>query len=260
MKITQKAWIEYKNKLSAISKKASDELTEWIEEQGGLNTINLDEMTAYTYGLTKKYGEASAALSATMYDSVAEASGAATAAAEVAATASYPEVAASVQNIVATSKNADYVGGVAGRLVKQAGADTTLKNAARDGAECAWIPTGDTCAYCLSVAAEGWQRASKATLEGVHADHIHANCDCEFMIRFNEETTVSGYDPDKYKEIYDSAEGETSAEKINYLRREFYAENKEEINEQKRISYARRTEELNSSAAEEYDLIFGGRD
>ena len=45
------------------------------------------------------------------------------------------------------------------RLVKRAGADTTLKNAQRDGAEFAWVPHGDSCAFCLTLASRGWQRA-----------------------------------------------------------------------------------------------------
>lgn len=47
------------------------------------------------------------------------------------------------------------------RLVKRAGADTTLKNAQRDGAEFAWVPHGDSCAFCLTLASRGWQRASQ---------------------------------------------------------------------------------------------------
>jgi hypothetical protein len=140
-----------------------------------------------------------------------------------------------------------------GRLVKQTGADTTLKNALRDGAEFAWIPSGDTCAFCITLASRGWQKASKAAIKGGHAEHIHANCDCTYAIRFDSSTNVRGYDPDKYREMYDDADGSSPKPKINAMRREFYAENKEEINEQKRSAYEKR-QELNSSAAEETDV------
>lgn len=125
-------------------------------------------------------------------------------------------------------------GGVS-RLVKQAGADTTLKNAIRDGAEWAWVPHGDTCPFCITLASNGWQRASKKALKGDHAQHIHAHCDCEYAIRFDSRTTVAGYDPDKYLEQYYAYGGD-----INAMRRAQYASNKGKINAQKRAAYAAR--------------------
>ena len=53
-----------------------------------------------------------------------------------------------------------------------------LKNAVRDGAEWAWVPHGDTCPFCITLASNGWQKASRKVLKGGHAEHIHANCDC----------------------------------------------------------------------------------
>lgn len=38
----------------------------------------------------------------------------------------------------------------------------------------------------------------------------------------------------------DEAEGRTETDKLNYLRRQNYAENKDEINEQKRMTYRAR--------------------
>ena len=84
------------------------------------------------------------------------------------------------------------------RQVKRAGADTTLKNAVRDGAEWAWVPHGDTCPICITLASNRWQKASSKVLKGGHADHIHANCDFYFAIRCDHNTTVAGYDPYKY--------------------------------------------------------------
>jgi len=140
------------------------------------------------------------------------------------------------------------------RLVKLAGEDTTLQNAARDGALVAWIPSGDTCAFCIALAANGWQRAGKRMLRGGHAEHVHANCDCTHAVTWDPfDFNYASYDPAKYEQMYYSAEGNTPSAKINSLRREFYAENKAEINAQKRDAYAKRIE-LNSSAAEETNV------
>ena len=90
------------------------------------------------------------------------------------------------------------------------------------------------------LASNGWQEASKKTIKGDHAEHIHANCDCTFAIRFDGKRNVAGYDPDKYREIYDNADGDTWQEKLNSIRRDEYAKNADRINAQKRDAYARR--------------------
>ena len=53
--------------------------------------------------------------------------------------------------------------------------------------------------------------------------------------------------------MYENAEGRTPKDKINTMRREFYAENAEEINAQKRDNYEKRRER-ESSAAEEINI------
>ena len=238
--------------MSLISEKAASEMNAWIMAQGGYEMIEFEAAINYAFKLTTKYGEASASLSALMYDAMAEASGAAVPVATVAETATLGEVSKAIYGASGFSQNNDYISGVVGRLVKQAGADTTLQNARRDGAEFAWISVGDTCAFCELLSANGWQHASKETIKGNHAEHIHSNCDCQFMVRFNDDTTVEGYKPNT--NLYAETEGRTMEEKANTIRRENYAKNKAEINEQKRIAYAKRTEELNSSAAEESDV------
>ena len=237
--------------MSLISEKAASEMNAWIMAQGGYEMIEFEAAINYAFKLTTKYGEASASLSALMYDAMAEASGAAVPVATVAETATLGEVSKAIYGASGFSQNNDYISGVVGRLVKQAGADTTLQNARRDGAEFAWISVGDTCAFCELLSANGWQHASKETIKGNHAEHIHSNCDCQFMVRFNDDTTVEGYKPNT--KLYAETEGRTMEEKANTIRRANYAKNKAEINEQKRIAYAKRTEELNSSAAEESD-------
>ena len=77
-------------------------------------------------------------------------------------------------------------------------------------------------------------------MSGGHAEHIHGNCNCSYAIRHDNDTSYASYDPSEYQDIMDGAEGKTETDKLNYLRRQNYAENKDEINEQKRISYRAR--------------------
>ncbi len=138
------------------------------------------------------------------------------------------------------SSTPELPGQAIGRLVKRTGVDTTMQNAIRDGAEWAWIPHGDTCAFCMMLASNGWQKASKKALKGGHAEHIHANCDCTYAIRFESDTEYAGYDPDKYLEAYQNAEGRSWQEKVNAMRRAQYERDGDRIREQKRIAYARK--------------------
>ena len=229
MRITATAWAAYTQQLAKLNKKAGQLMADYIAAHG---TRDTDALIAYAYALVTKYGEGSAELACQMYDALAAAAKAGVPAAEPAQPASYGEVARMVQ---ATKASQPQMQQGVSRLVKRAGADTTLKNALRDGAEWAWVPQGDTCAFCLTLASRGWQKASQAAIKGGHAEHIHANCDCEYAIRFDGTSTVAGYDPEKYLRQYRAADGD-----INKLRRVNYATNKERINAQKRAAYAAR--------------------
>lgn len=239
MQITAKTWNEYITRLSRLNQKAGQLMREYIGSHGTESTDDL--MIAYAYGLVTKYGEGSAELACQMYDALAEAANAGVPAAEPAEPADYGEVARMV-NATKNQNPANLPNGVS-RLVKRTGADTTLKNAVRDGAEWAWVPHGDTCPFCITLASNGWQKASSKVLKGGHAEHIHANCDCEFAIRFDHNTTVAGYDPEKYLAQYNAA-----GRDINKMRRVNYAANKERINAQKRAAYAERQKYLISAA------------
>lgn len=230
MQITANAWNEYITRLSRLNQKAGQLMRQYIDTHG---TGDADALITYAAALVTKYGEGSAELACQMYDALAEAANAGVPAAEPAEPADYGEVARMV-NATKNQNPANLPNGVS-RLVKRAGADTTLKNAVRDGAEWAWVPHGDTCPFCITLASNGWQKASSEVLKGGHAEHIHANCDCEFAIRFDHKTTVAGYDPDKYLAQYNAAGGD-----INKMRRVNYAANKERINAQKRAAYVAR--------------------
>ena len=264
MTISEEGWQEYVDKLSKINSKAGELMQAWIDKNG---LDDIDAAIRYAYGLATKYGEAAAALACEMYDAAALASQVALPAALPAATATYSEVAKAVEGTLLNLNNT--VPATVSRLTKQAAADTTLQNAQRDGAQSAWVPHGDTCAFCIMLASNGWQYMSKRALKNGHARHIHANCNCEYAVRFNESTTVAGYDEDYYKALYkdvpldnwNTPDGKPPAgsndanrplyeRRVNALRRKAYAENKEQINAQERAAYEKQ-KELNSSAAEE---------
>ena len=224
MKITLQSWIRYKDRMARIDQRAADELTAFVQRIGGYQGHE-EETIEFAYGLATRYGEAAAAAACEMYDSTAKGAGVSVPPAEPADTATYSETAKAVRG--AAKRSDKVIPQAVSRLVKQAGADTVLENADRDGAQFAWIPAGDTCAFCLMLASRGWQYQSKKAMKNGHAEHIHANCDCQYAVRFVEKGKikggVEGYDPDRYLEMYDSAEGDTWQEKVNAMRREIEA-------------------------------------
>lgn len=232
--ISRKAWDKYIEVLRKLNDAAADQFKEYLRTHEIETRIQRDAAIEYAYALATRYGEASAEFAAQMYESVARASKKTIEAAMPAETATYGEVAKTINGTLKQSTNIDLIGNSIGRLVKQAGVDTVCKNALRDGAEWAWIPSGDTCAFCMMLASNGWQSASKNVLKGNHAEHIHANCDCTFAVRFNSRTNVEGYNPKHYQDMFKDAEGSTWEDKINYLRREHYAEHRNEILEQQK--------------------------
>lgn len=235
-KIPREVWQKYLARLRAIDEAATNKMFEWLNT---LSQQDAEAIIAYAYALATKYGEASAALAAEMYDAIADISGKLVPAAVPATTATYKETGDALKKAL-QSKNPKLVANETGKLVKTAGVDTTMQNAIRDGAEWAWITVGDTCAFCITLASRGWQPASKKAIKGNHARHIHANCDCTYMIRFGGQTNIVGYDPDVYRDAYLSAAGGDSSQKINSMRRRLYAENRDKINAQKRAAYRER--------------------
>ena len=195
-----------------------------------------------------EHGRSTATLSATWFDQVARAEGADAAKAivfienksdrakrlAIAAKKSQPKLAVGdvegFAKAIARAVAAD---------VKRQATNTTVFNAAKNGCEFAWIPGGgETCAFCIMLASNGWVRASKETALGQHAEHIHDNCMCEFAIRFNDDTKYSSYDASKYEEMYKDADGGNWQAKVKSMRRDLYQENKDTINAQHRERYA----------------------
>ena len=251
MQITEQVWAEYVRKLAQLDEEAGAKMAHYIDIFGTDNPDN--HLVTYAQALIEKYGAGSAELACQMYDELARLSGVDVPPAVPAEPASYSETA---KMVWATLHSPALLRRGVSRLVKQAGADTTLKNALRDGAEFAWVPHGDTCPFCITLASRGWQRASKKAIKNGHAEHIHANCDCTYAIRFDHSTTVAGYDPEAYLAQYRAAGGD-----INAMRREQYAKDRKRITAQKRAAYAaRRLRESSEGGIVDYSkAIFAGK-
>ena len=246
MEISKTSWNRYLSALRKVNNTATQTMLYYIEQFGmPVTTTELEDFIWAAFNISTKYGTAAAELAAEMYDAVAIASGVTKAAAELAPTPTINEVAKAVQGTLKT-KNPNIVAQSVGRLVKMTGVDTTMQNALRDGAEWAWIPRGETCAFCLTLASRAWQRASKAAIKNGHAEHIHANCDCTYAVRFDKNTDVEGYRPKEYLAMYEdapldhwntpdgkppagheSAERDTPKNRINAMRRAAYKTNPE---------------------------------
>lgn len=231
MIFSEKDWEKYIGRLRRVSDEAADKMVEFLhghrDEDGLWNKPETRKsVIKYAHALSTKYGEAASALACEMYDAVAAASGASVPAAEPAETATFQEVAKAVNGTLKDTQKETEVGAAVGRRVKMVGVDTVMKNALRDGAEWAWVPHGDSCAFCIALASNGWQRATKKALKNGHADHIHAHCDCTYAVRFDKNTEVEGYDPEEYKRIYDEADGVGFSGKVNAIRRKNYSEKK----------------------------------
>ena len=256
MYISTNDWKNYINKLSQLNKEAADKIVAYVQKKGFADT---DALIEFSNAVVQKYGSGSAALSAAMYDAIAEVSGQFYDPAELAPLPNYGEIAKTVRGTLKRSQNPNTLAGAVSRLVKKAGIDTTLQNAARDsdgpaydgtegrrtskrakarrhtGAQVAWVPYGDTCPFCLMLASRGWMNQ---TYDGAdnHKEHIHSNCDCTYAVRFDNHSGIEGYDPNEYYDMFKEYEG-TWQDKLNAMRRAQYEENKDKINAQKREAY-----------------------
>ncbi len=229
MSKTKEVTIEqYREKLSSVCERASESTKKWLDNHPNATR---QEILDATYKITQAYGLAASTLAANKYDqdvALAEKQGYLKPEQIKEAVAwddplGYGEIARAINGTLKNNSK-DRLPDTVGRMVKSYAEDTTLLNANRDGAEYAWIPAGDTCVFCLSLASNGWQRASRSTAEGNHADHIHPHCDCTFSVRFSKDTNVKGYHPEKIKAMIESQEGESWNDKLNSLRRKMYEE------------------------------------
>lgn len=252
MTVSKEVWKNYIDGLTKLDDIVKSKVKQYIETHEVDSPEGRDALIDYCYGLATKYGEAAAECACQMYDAISDLEGVYVDFAEPAETATIEDTAKAVNGTMNNLMRLEITAAAIGRLVKLAGQDTTLKNAIRDHAYFAWIPMGDTCPFCLAIAAEGWKTATAKALAGGHAKHIHGNCNCAYSIKHDKETTYNAYDPSKYQEIMSEAEGSTEEEKLNSLRRLAYDKNSAKIRAQKRNVYQQH-KELESSEAEEIE-------
>ena len=241
--ISDDAWTKYIALLRKINDAAGAELFNYLSTHEWWRSKEAKQAAIdYAYGIATRYGEAGEAVVCEFYDMiVSQWADHILPSAVPAKTANYSEVAKAF-NGTSGSLSEQMMADAVARLVKVAQVDTLMQNAIRDGAEWAWIPHGETCPYCLMLASRGWQNASKKAIKNGHAEHIHANCDCTYAVRFSENQNVEGYDPNDYRKLYYAADGNTPEERINAMRRIQYKLDKDKINAQKRAAYARHKE------------------
>ena len=110
-------WTKYRDLLKNINEKAADVFRDAVWNVNGrwkgvgLGQIPRDELIDYAYALATKYGEASAAVSAEMFDKTAFIQQAAAFEAIPAETATYNEVAKTVNGVLKTSQNVNEMAG-----------------------------------------------------------------------------------------------------------------------------------------------------
>lgn len=238
--LKRRAWDRYARRQAAQRKAAHDAMYDFAIDNAETALLLREGVR-----LARKHGRSAAALAATFYDRVARDEGADVPKAAMTVVANAGRMANIVEGARPKLEAGDAEGfakacaDAVANDVKRSATATIKNNARRDNAEYAWIPQGsETCAFCITLASNGWTPARRATAMGDHAEHIHPNCECEFAVRFDSEGGVAGYDPSVYEEIYDGTEGRNSQDKINAIRREQYAVNKDKINAQHRERYA----------------------
>ncbi len=258
MRISSDAWGKYQRAHAALQGEAKALLEEFFERLpwDTDERASMRLLAAKAVELAEKYGNADAVLSAMFYDELMAAQGANVPPAEPA-----PVIREFVERDVRSAVDRATSRETAKRLsssalsghVKRAGMETMRSNAVRDHAMWAWVCIGDSCAFCRTLGSNGWQQASKAVLAGNHAEHIHDNCDCQFVVKKpGAMLDIEGYDPDALRREYRDMDGMSSRDRINAMRRADYTpEYAEQRNARRRELYALAHDETENGTASE---------
>ena len=224
MRISRESWALYQRahrELQGAARKELDVFFNSLPDGAGMEGANLRALQEKCVELVMKYGTADATLSASFYDEIMAMQGANVPECPVLS----PDDAFVAQDVAdaaakATSNEAmrSLVGSVVSGHVKRSGIRSMQAAALRDRVAWAWVCIGDTCAFCRTLGSRGWQAASKAVRAGRHAEHIHDNCDCQFVVKApGRVLEIEGYDPDALLDEYDDANGD-----LNAMRRSSY--------------------------------------
>lgn len=238
LKIKKKDWENYINALAGVSERAAKDMQDFVDKNG---MEDVTTIIAKSYQCSVKYGEAAMALTCEMYDKIAVVQGAKVPPAVPARSVTMQEVKDTVNHALRTAPST--VPAVAGKLVKKSSSRTMRKNAARDGARMALVPSGDGCPFCKMLGSRGWEPARSKRSKTFEA-HLHAHCRCEYVVDFTGDMQVEGYDPDALYDEFMSLDGTSWEERMNIMRNQQrkIPAIRDKINAQKRVAY-----ELNKS-------------
>ena len=230
MRISSRQWGAYKRAHAEVVKAASERAMDYYDTLPWNDNPDLAMrlMRSFVYDLVEDFGLADGEVSALYYEELMALQGANVPPVELAQPTSAwaaQDVEDALRHATTTETARSAVGDVTERHVRRAGRETTMNAAVRDKAMWAWVCIGDTCPFCRTLGSQGWVRASKAVMAGQHAEHVHANCDCDFVVKpAGSVLEVEGYDPDALLDEYrDAAEGKrNSQDAINQMRRDSY--------------------------------------
>ena len=240
MRISAESWRLYQRAHRELQDAARREFDEFFASLPDLSDPQaLRALQAKALELVERYGLADSSLSAAFYDELMAAQGASVPACE----ALVPDrgfvsidMASAARRATSPEAMRALMGAVVEGNVKRSGVRSMQAAALRDRTAWAWVCVGDTCAFCRTLGSLGWQEASKSVRDGRHAEHIHGNCDCQFVVKAPGATLeIDGYDPDALLDEYSDAHGDINAMRRadytpeyaahrNARRRELYAE------------------------------------
>lgn len=221
-------WQRYREAHAKLRGDAAKRLEEYFDQlQWDTDAQRaLQRLCDFADQLLLEYGTADATLSASLYDEMMRGSAPMAELAELPSSATvYANMRDAITRATSLESARSMASGEMQRLVKRCGVETMRQNAIASKAMWAWVCIGDSCAFCRTLGSQGWVFASKAVRAGKHAEHIHADCDCEFVVKRPGDTLeIEGYDPDALLDEYADAPGDNWKEKVNSMRRADYTQ------------------------------------
>lgn len=185
--------------------------------------LTRDALLEFTPVLTAQYGDVAAALAADWYEEMRGTSGelgrfTASLAKAVPAAAIEAQVRYLAGHLWTPTPQA-ILGPLltsVDKYVKQPGRDTIARNATREGARWARVPSGaKTCSWCLLLASRDAVYLSRAAAGGGGGDSYHGDCNCQPVRIGAGDDYPEGYLPEDYYEKYTAARDEAASADLN---------------------------------------------
>lgn len=208
MELSRKNLNRYRKALDEVTRLAKRDLQaayKILTSKGLPPEMVRDGLIEAVYGITGRYGDMAATASAQWYEEIRPPG---TFRPSLGDTAPIDQVEGAVRAAVQHlwSPNPDQtltaLMGPVQRMIEDAARDTIIKNAGLDPLEPSWarVPSGTkTCAFCTTLASKGF---GYTTAEAA-AKQSHNDCRCLIVPSFEKHPKVEGYDPERYKHMYD---------------------------------------------------------